>query len=183
MDVYSYGCLYFLYVYHINVCIHLILHTVLYHDDLCRVQKRLGLGCGWDHGLCVVSKCLSMLRCEKPAADPKSVSRKQTQKHTHTHTHTLCAHIQQQQQKNIRPKPENKPLENKNLLSLQSHDWVLLLGVLIPPAVINQSCSFCFFPLPLHPILISNGGLSSSGIVGQFTALPNKQKQHLQHLQ
>jgi hypothetical protein len=65
------------------------------------------------------------VRCEKPAADPKSVLRKHTQKHTHT-VHTFSSNSRR-----TRPKPENKALENKNLLSLQSHDWVLL-GVLIP---------------------------------------------------
>ncbi len=45
-DVYFYGSLVFLYVYHINLCIQVIVHTVLYHDDLCRVQKRWA----WDVG-------------------------------------------------------------------------------------------------------------------------------------
>jgi hypothetical protein len=61
-----------------------------------------------------------MLRCEKPAADPKSVLRKQTQKHTHTHR--VCAHIQQQQQQKNKAKArEQSTREQKSLVSTISY--------------------------------------------------------------
>jgi hypothetical protein len=57
MDVYLCGSFVFVYVHHIDIRIQVMLHTVLYHDDLCRVQKRWALGVGGTWIVC----CFQML--------------------------------------------------------------------------------------------------------------------------
>jgi hypothetical protein len=70
-----------------------------------------------------------------------------------------------------RPKPENKALENKNLLSLQSHIWVLL-GVFDPPAAIKQICSFFLSPPPFTQSSFQMGDCRVVGLLVNVQHFP-----------